>query len=203
MLGLRQRSLKLFYRLWLAWFKRRNPHVQFGRAVRLKGRPLFAMAPTARVRIGNDVVFTSDPTANLVGLSRPCSVAVLEGAELTIGDGCGFSGVAICCAKGIHIGRNLTCGGNVSIWDTDFHPIEAEARRKNIRDAIKSRPIFIGDDVFIGANAILLKGITIGDRAVIAAGSVVAKDIPADEIWGGNPVRLIRSCAGVGAGPGH
>ncbi|WP_407947752.1 acyltransferase [Pontiella desulfatans] len=56
----------------------------------------------------------------------------------------------------------------------------------------KSSPIKIGNDVFVGTNSIILKGATIGDRSIIAAGSIVSGSIPPDEIWGGNPARLIR-----------
>jgi acetyltransferase-like isoleucine patch superfamily enzyme len=55
-----------------------------------------------------------------------------------------------------------------------------------------SEPIVIGDDVFIGANSIVLKGVNIGDRSIIGAGSVVSKNIPADEIWAGNPIKFIK-----------
>lgn len=56
----------------------------------------------------------------------------------------------------------------------------------------KTGPISIGDDVFIGANCIINKGITIGDRSIVAAGIVVVKSIPEDEICGGNPAKLIK-----------
>ena len=57
---------------------------------------------------------------------------------------------------------------------------------------VKSSPVTIGDDVFIGAHSTILKGVTIGDRAIIGACSVVTKNVPDDEIWAGNPARFIR-----------
>ena len=57
---------------------------------------------------------------------------------------------------------------------------------------MKSRPVVIGDNVFIGMDSIILKGVTVGNGAIIAAGSVVSKDIPENEIWGGNPARFIK-----------
>ena len=57
---------------------------------------------------------------------------------------------------------------------------------------INGRTVEIGDDVFIGAFSIILKGVRVGDGAVIGAGSVVTKDIPSREIWGGNPIRFLR-----------
>ena len=59
-------------------------------------------------------------------------------------------------------------------------------------EGTKTSPIVIEDDVFIGANSIICKGVHIGARSIIAAGSVVVKDIPRDEVWGGNPARFIR-----------
>lgn len=55
-----------------------------------------------------------------------------------------------------------------------------------------SAPVVIGNNVFIGMDTLVLKGVTIGDRAVVAARSVVTKSIPADEVWGGNPAKFIR-----------
>jgi acetyltransferase-like isoleucine patch superfamily enzyme len=100
--------------------------------------------------------------------------------------------VSIYCAESITIGNYVNCGGNVSIWDTDFHPLEKEARRHHELNSIKKAPIVIEDDVFIGANSIILKGVHIGAAAIIGAGSVVTKNIPAGETWAGNPAKFIR-----------
>ena len=179
-------------RAWLREFQRLNPQVQLGGNLRLIGEPIFDVAPDARVKIGSNVTMISRPEGNLSGLSKGCSVGVEPGAKLTIGDGCGFSGVSIYCALEISIGSHLTCGANVCIWDTDFHPLDAAARRANDRRAIARKPVVIGDDVFLGANVLVLKGARIGDRAVIGAGSVVTGEVPADEIWAGHPARFVR-----------
>lgn len=179
-------------RAWLVEFTHLNPQVQIGENLRLMGRPIFDVAPDACVRIGSRVTMISSPEGNLSGLSKGCSIAVEPGAKLTIGDGCGFSGVSIYCALEITIGSHLTCGANACIWDTDFHPLDAVARRTNDRSAIARKPVVIGDDVFLGANVLVLKGARIGDRAVIGAGSVVTGEVPADEIWAGNPARFVR-----------
>jgi acetyltransferase-like isoleucine patch superfamily enzyme len=183
-------------RAWLREFKRLNPQVQLGDSLRLIGQPIFDVAPDARVKIGSNVTMISLPEGNLGGLSKGCSVGVEPGGKLTIGDSCGFSGVSIYCALEISIGSHLTCGVNVCIWDTDFHPLDAAARRANDRTAIVRKPVVIGDDVFLGANVLVLKGACIGDRAVIGAGSVVTGSIPPDEIWGGNPARFLKRLRG-------
>lgn len=85
-------------------------------------------------------------------------------------------------------------GGGTCIIDTDFHPVEWKQRRKlELRVKGKISSINIGKDVFIGTNCVILKGVSIGDRSVIAAGSVVVKDIPSDVIAGGNPCKVIKS----------
>lgn len=139
---------------------------------------------------GEKLKFNSSLYSNFVGLYKPCTIEIAKDATLTIGDFSGFSGVSIYCAENITIGKYLFCGGNVSIWDTDFHSLDCEERR-NGSNGIKSAPVIIGDDVFIGANSIILKGVAIGNRVVIGAGSVVTKDISDDEIWAGNPAKKI------------
>ncbi len=140
---------------------------------------------------GMGVHFNSTILSNLAGLYKPCTIYVLKGAILNIGDSTGFSGVSIYCTNNITIGNYCNIGVNVAIWDTDFHPLNYLERRVTIVGA-KKAPIVIGNDVFIGANSIILKGITIGDRAIIGAGSIVTKNIPSDEIWAGNPAKFIK-----------
>jgi acetyltransferase-like isoleucine patch superfamily enzyme len=140
---------------------------------------------------GDDVVFNSSLQSNWVGLYKQSTVAVMQGAKLIIKNNSGFSGVSIFCSKNIEVGSYCNFGGNVSIWDTNFHSLDYELRRAGLED-VKSDSIIIGDDVFVGANAIILKGVTIGNRSIIGAGSVVTKNIPSDEMWAGNPAIKIR-----------
>lgn len=193
MLGIKTKIIQSYYKLWAKQFIKKNPQFEIGNDLILKGIPIFAFNKKAKVKIGNNVTFISLTKFNLVGILKCCTVAVRENAELIIGDGSGFSGVSIYSANKIIIGKNLTCGGNVFMWDTDFHPIDPYKRREKKDANIKTNPIIIGDDVFIGANSIIQKGVKIGDRAIIAAGSVVSKSIPQDEIWGGNPAKFIRN----------
>jgi acetyltransferase-like isoleucine patch superfamily enzyme len=143
-------------------------------------------------KIGQGVKFKSSTKSNFVGIFKPCSLYVASNASLYIGNCTGFSGISIFCANSISIGDYVNCGGNVSIWDTDFHPLDYQMRRNNISEGITSKPIVIGKDVFIGANSIILKGVTIGDKSIIGAGSVVTKEVPGNEIWAGNPAKFIR-----------
>ena len=140
---------------------------------------------------GKGITFRSDLTSNMVGLFKPCTISVSKNGILQISDFSGFSGVSIYCVNKIIIGRYCNFGGNVSIWDTDFHPLDFAERRNPLQIA-KSAPVIIGDDVFVGANSLILKGVLIGDRSIIGAGSVVTKNIPCDEVWAGNPAKFIR-----------
>ena len=142
--------------------------------------------------VGNKVVFNSSIESNYVGLYKSCTIFVSKNAVLEIGHNTGLSGVSIFCSTKIKIGNYVNIGGNVSVWDTDFHPLNPEARRVHHVDKIVSNPVIIEDDVFIGANTIILKGVIIGRGAIIGAGSVVTKNIPENEIWAGNPARFIK-----------
>lgn len=170
---------------------RYNNEFSLGNNVVFYGRPLLRILPGAKISVGDNVNFISAPSANLVGLTKPMSMVVLQGATLNIGGDTGFSGVSIVCHESITIGQYCNIGGNVWIWDTDFHSLDWQIRRKTSAGP-STKPIVIGNDVFVGANTIILKGVEIGDRSIVGAGSVVSKNIPADELWAGNPARFVR-----------
>ena len=101
--------------------------------------------------------------------------------------------------KKLTIGNHVNIGGNCIILDTDTHQIDYLARRgqkatvpNDPTTVIQSARVTIEDDVWIGANCIILKGVTIGARSVIGAGSVVTKSIPADCIAAGNPCKVVK-----------
>jgi acetyltransferase-like isoleucine patch superfamily enzyme len=112
--------------------------------------------------------------------------------------------VRIWAHDGIIIGENAAIAHNVQIIDSNSHSLSASARRTKFheyRNGLESQefedvvasPIKIGDDVWIGTGAIILKGVNIGTGAVIAAGSVVTHDVPSFAIVGGNPAKVIGS----------
>jgi len=143
--------------------------------------------------IGNHVRLLAHWRSNRVGLSGPVILHTWEGGRIEIGDHTGASSVVISSRSGVKIGKHCNIGGNVRIYDHDFHALNAEIRRgPRGCDDCATNPIIIGDDVFIGAQSIILKGVNIGDRAIIGAGSVVTKDVPADAIAAGNPATVIR-----------
>lgn len=163
-----------------------------GKHFLVNGAMLIRLNKTSVVSIGSNVIINNRLIDNYVGLNKKSTVVVLKNASLTIGNNSGFSNISIFCKSGIHIGDYCNFGGNCFIWDTDFHQLNYLERRKSNGLNIQTRPIKIGNDVFVGANTIILKGTEIGDRSIIGAGSVVSKSVPADEIWAGNPIRFIK-----------
>ncbi len=113
---------------------------------------------------------------------------VYPNAELRVAGGYANAGSQIRCMEKIEIGNGCAIGRNVLIMDFDAHEITYSDGRKNRITA----PVIIGDHVWIGAGATILKGVTIGDGAIIGAGSVVTKDVAANTIVAGNPARVIR-----------
>lgn len=146
---------------------------------------------SGKVVFGDGLIFNSY-TAH--SWNSKCKILVRKNATLDIGSNSGMNGAMIYCSMKIIIGNNVKIGGGTRIFDTDFHSLEYLSRRTAITDSLlaKQSPVIIGDDVFIGANCIIGKGVKIGDRSIIAAGSVVTKSIPSDEIWGGNPAKFLK-----------
>ena len=117
-------------------------------------------------------------------------------AKVSIGEGTwinnGFSAIAE--HTSITIGQRVLIGTHVEIFDSDFHGIRVDDR--NTSRAEWAKPVLIEDDVFLGSNVRVLKGVTIGRGSVIANSSVVVKDIPPGVIAGGNPARVLKEIEG-------
>lgn len=166
--------------------------VEFGNNVKtFNAIPDLQIRSTAKkVTIGNNVTFNNFTEQSWY---CKCKLLVQENAQFIIGNHSGMSGTMIYVSNLVKIGDYVNIGGGTRIFDTDFHPIDSAARRNPATFLCgKSAPVIIEDDVFIGTNCIIGKGVTIGARSVVAAGSVVVKDVPSDSIVGGNPCKLIR-----------
>ena len=112
------------------------------------------------------------------------------GAVIEIDDGAGMSNVLLAAFSSVYIGRNVNLGAGVKVFDNDFHSLDYEERMADRN--LKSAPVRIEEGAFIGSDAIIMKGVTVGARSVIGAGAIVTKSVPPGEIWGGNPAKLIR-----------
>ena len=148
----------------------REPGMVMGDRVRVYTWATFNVEPTGRIEIGNESVLV---------------------------------GPVFMCAEQIRIGQRVVISYNVTIADSDFHPRDPELRiadavanapngDKSKRPAVETRPVEIGDDVWIGIGAIVLKGVTIGAGARIGAGAVVTRDVAPGAVVEGNPAREVR-----------
>lgn len=167
----------------------KRKHVKYKRNLVIHG--LLFLHGHGNIDIGEEVIITSSSNYNPTDGSNLTHLSTKENGKLIIGDRCGLSNCAITASKEVIIEAGVLIGSGVFISDTDHHELRAEDRKNNTGN-ILSAPIKIEKDVFIGARSIILKGVTIGEGSVVGAGSVVTKDIPAGEIWAGNPAKFIK-----------
>lgn len=165
-----------------------------GNHFRSFGIPVIDVEKGGKLIIGDNCRFNNGRFYNRIGRQQSCYFIVLKNATLAIGSCVGISSTAIVCSDHITIDDYVKIGGNTVIYDTDFHSIETAVRNIPTKDEahVSSKPIRIKKSAFIGAHTTILKGITIGENSVIGAGSVVTKDIPDNEVWGGNPCKFIK-----------
>jgi len=129
--------------------------------------------------------------------------ALGEQGRVDIGDYCYFTNAVLLCEESLRIGSYVVIGWNATIVDTDFHPIAPAERiadalacsplgRGRVRPPIARMPVVIEDDVWIGPNATILKGVCVGAGALIEAGAVVTRDVPPRGRVLGNPAQLVE-----------
>ena len=165
--------------------------VELGSGWRCYGRPIIQRHAQSRIQIGKRMNLRSTARSNPLAPNHPVSISTRRpGARLTIGDDFGMTGGSLVCDEGITIGDRVWVGANAVICDTDFHPLDPKLRAASPL-AAQAAPITIADDVFIGMNALILKGVAIGAGAVIGAGSVVRRDVPAGATVAGNPAQIL------------
>lgn len=157
------------------------------------GKPKLNLGKESKVRIGKKFICRSGRSTKLDN-GAYSSFQVLDGGTLTIGDYSGMTNTIIVCKQCITIGHHVNIGNGTIIMDNDLHSTDWETRSDRSADTMHciSKPVIIEDHVFVGARSIILKGVTIGEKSIVAAGSVVTHNIPSGEIWGGNPARFIK-----------
>lgn len=191
---------RVLYRLKRTWWSLtvipplRAAGVKIAEKVQMQGRPIVSLTRGSRIHIGARCVLCSDSRSNALGINHPVVLRTMRaGAEIVIGADTGMSGGSICAAASIRIGAGCLIGANVTLADTDFHALNPANRRYNNNPhEIAVAPIVIEDNVFIGADVFILKGVTVGKNSVIGAGSVVTRDIPENAIAAGNPAKVIK-----------
>lgn len=144
-----------------------------------------------KISFGNNCIINSGNKYNPVGMANATQFYLSHKAEISIGNNVGISNSLFFAQEKIEIEDNVMFGGGCQVFDTDFHSINYIDRIINGDRKIKTKPVLIKRGAFIGCNCIILKGIIIGERSIVGAGSVVRSNIPADEIWAGNPAVFI------------
>ena len=159
--------------------------IKIGKHCRFHGKTIFRKLPSSHIKIGSKCLFNSSHSSNLIGIYSPCIISTIKrDAKIFIGDGCGFSGTVIGCAKYIRLGQNVRCGANTMITDSDWHGNDSRVGA--------DKEVIIDDNVWLGYGVKVLKGVHIGKNTLIGAGSIVTKDIPANVIAAGNPCPVIK-----------
>lgn len=168
--------------------------VPHGERTIIRGHLNVTVEKDSKVLIGDDFYYTSGLGINPLCANKEGSICAEGGSCIKIGDRCHCSSTVIWASKSITIGNDVSIGADTIIIDSDEHSLDYLDRRNVIADMENkaSKEVIIGDDVLIGARCIVLKGVTIGSRSVIGAGSVVTKDIPSDCIAAGNPAKVIK-----------
>jgi acetyltransferase-like isoleucine patch superfamily enzyme len=192
--------------VFLTWQQRIQPNFKIGSNPRVLTFNAFkAEMPEAQINIGDSII-----------VYHHCDILAIGKGHLNIGDGCIIgSGFRLYCRNKIELGNHVLISWNVFISDYDGHPIDPDERyeqmlymnsaffpsprRQKITEATAhykpeyvTSMVVIGDNVWIGANAIILKGVHIGQGSVVAAGAVVTKDVPGRCIVAGNPAKVIK-----------
>lgn len=132
------------------------------------------------------------------------SLAAEENALIEIGNYCYIANASLVCSERISIGNYVFIAGGVTIADSDFHPIAPAARladtialsplgNRKKRPMIKTMPVVIEDDVWIGFNATILKGVHVGTGAIIEPGALVLENVEAGAVVAGNPAKKVSA----------
>jgi len=166
--------------------------IKWGKGWRILGMPIIQRHGSSTITLGDRLTLRSWRTSNPLTPTHPVVLATRNpGAVIQIGDDCGFTGTTLVAAESIQIGHRVQVGANSVIVDTDFHPTQVEERARDFLNG-QHAPIIIEDDVFIGMQSLILKGVTIGRGSVVGAGSVVTKNVPAGVVVAGNPARIVK-----------
>lgn len=168
-----------------------------GSDVRVYGEVRMAVATGSKVTFREGVILNAADSHNSLEARGPVILKTMHpDAEIYVGANSGITSATISARASIRIGHRVLIGAGVLITDSDHHVVDPPSgeRRRTLGMPLPmpSDQVVIGDDVFIGARSIVLKGVTIGSGSVIGAGSVVTGDIPSGVIAAGNPCRVIR-----------
>ena len=173
------------------------------------------IAPTVRLEPDFGVDFMATPQDRLYvkiagpGMINARIVFESAGGLVEIGERCHFGGGSIICREGVTIGKDVTLGWGVVLYDHDSNTLDWQQRARMVRhfydhygkpdcydcidwSGVRAAPITIGDRAWIGFDAVILKGVRIGEGAVVGARSVVTHDVEPYMVVAGNPARTVK-----------
>ena len=175
-----------FFRIFIAEPLFKAYCVRYGRNLRL-GNFIPWVSGSGNIIVGDN--------CNVVGKMDVLFAArFAERPTLEIGSNTGIGHLCMfIIGKRITIGRDCHIAGSTRMFDSSGHPLDPVKRRRGEPPADEDvRPITIGDNVWIGASSVIFPGVTIGDNSVVATGSVVTTDVPANSLVAGYPARMVR-----------
>lgn len=171
----------------------RLTNVSIGDDLHVNAGMKFYLHKEAKLCIGNNVTFYSQNDDYHMNMFAGVKlIADRPGALIKIGDNTRINGSCIHAWKSVIIGNNCLVAANVNIMDSNGHPVSMNNPSERIMIHDQAEPIVIEDNVWIGCNSIILKGVTIGEGSIVSAGSVVIDDVPARSIVRGNPATVVK-----------
>lgn len=169
--------------------------VTAGRHLEIFGRCIIRRGLRSQIEIGNRVqIISSSWRSSTANCQRSKLRTFYPSARIVMEDRSGMTGGAIIArSKTIRIGEGCMLAPNVTIVDSDFHIVWPPERRRDTWETDIDRDVTLEPNVWVGMGSIILKGVTIGRNSVVAAGSVVASNIPPNSLAGGNPARVLKT----------
>lgn len=183
--------MRAFYLFLTEWrLKGNNVCYKHYRSV---GSPLIENGMEGKILFGENLNMNNSQMSSLIGYRTPCIFRTYKGSIL-VGDNVGMTQTTlVAIGADVIIGDNVKLGRGVKVFTTDFHSKNYLVRRDARLDMEKRKcaNVILEEDCFVGSDTIILKGVTVGARSIIGAGSVVVKDVPPDCLAAGNPCRVI------------
>jgi acetyltransferase-like isoleucine patch superfamily enzyme len=185
---------------WYAFAIGQLSVVELQGRVAILGKPIVDIRDGCKLVIGDNVTLNSRNKGYHINMHSPVKLfADRPNATIRIGANTRLHGSCIHAYESVTVGRNCLIAANCQIFDGSGHDLSFQDVENRVNTRGESRPVAIGDNVWVGANCVILPGVSIGSGSVIAANSVVTKDVPPMVVAGGNPAVVIRAHSDEGA----
>lgn len=176
-----------YYRLLL------SGKIKMGKGVKIIGMPIIDLRGNCSISIGSNVLLNSRNRGYFGALYSPVKLFVdNEKALIKIGNNTRIHGSCIHAYRSIEVGNNCLIAANTIIVDSDGHEIFPSQISKRLITKKEGIPVVIEDNVWIGLNCVILKGVRIGEGSIIGAGSIVRESVPSFSVVMGNPAGVVK-----------